>query len=204
MQIIAHRGLWRTVAEQNTLPALTGAFEHGFGIETDVRDYGGRLLISHNPPLGDECGLDALLEVISQYRLPFALNIKADGLANAVHAACVSMPNWFVFDMSVPDLLAQKLAGNPFFTRMSEIESEPVELKNATGVWLDSFWSCWFTPELLQELLKKKKVCVVSSELHGRGHQKQWDILKMFASSPDLMLCTDLPFEAAGFFGEHK
>ncbi|EEU7820833.1 hypothetical protein ACPX04_001201 [Campylobacter upsaliensis] len=48
MQILAHRGFWREKNEQNTLASLAKAFEMGFGIETDLRDGGGNLLLSHD------------------------------------------------------------------------------------------------------------------------------------------------------------
>ncbi|EHZ0305119.1 hypothetical protein K4888_001154 [Campylobacter upsaliensis] len=48
MQILAHRGFWREKKEQNSLASLAKAFEMGFGIETDLRDGGGNLLLSHD------------------------------------------------------------------------------------------------------------------------------------------------------------
>lgn len=48
MDILAHRGLWHVVEQKNTLSSLTDAVSKGFGIETDIRDYQERLVISHN------------------------------------------------------------------------------------------------------------------------------------------------------------
>ena len=50
MKIIAHRGFWKKPEKQNTLGAFYAAIKKGFGIETDVRDYKGKLVISHNVP----------------------------------------------------------------------------------------------------------------------------------------------------------
>ena len=50
MKIISHRGLWRTVNEQNSLTAFSKSFSHGFGIELDVRDFNNEILISHDMP----------------------------------------------------------------------------------------------------------------------------------------------------------
>lgn len=41
MIILSHRGLWNKSSEQNTLEAFNLSFENGFGVETDLRDYGG-------------------------------------------------------------------------------------------------------------------------------------------------------------------
>ena len=48
MRILAHRGYWNNEAEKNTLLALKAALEKGYGFESDVRDYLGRLVVSHN------------------------------------------------------------------------------------------------------------------------------------------------------------
>ena len=63
LEIIAHRGLWQDTknpndkSAQNTLKAFERAFEGGFGVETDLRDFAGQIVISHDiatpkaPPL---------------------------------------------------------------------------------------------------------------------------------------------------------
>ena len=55
--------------------------------------------------------------------LPQAINVKADGLAEplkrAFHGKAI---DWFVFDMSIPDMKVHIKAGNPVFARMSEVE----------------------------------------------------------------------------------
>ena len=48
MQILAHRGLWTQTEEKNTVSAIKYAFQSGFGIETDLRDFQEKLVISHN------------------------------------------------------------------------------------------------------------------------------------------------------------
>ena len=81
--ILAHRGYWRDPKNRNALSALRAALEAGFGIETDIRDALGELVISHDPPRSKdavkfECFLDLVLATKSAGRI--ALNIKADGL----------------------------------------------------------------------------------------------------------------------------
>jgi glycerophosphoryl diester phosphodiesterase len=49
-RILAHRGYWLEPGEKNSLSAFRRAFEGGFGIETDIRDLDGELVVSHDPP----------------------------------------------------------------------------------------------------------------------------------------------------------
>ena len=48
MDILAHRGVWRISEERNSMSSIRAALDAGFGIETDVRDYKGNLVISHD------------------------------------------------------------------------------------------------------------------------------------------------------------
>ena len=50
MEIIAHRGFWRKKTDQNTIGAFKLALNNHFGIETDIRDQNGQLVISHDIP----------------------------------------------------------------------------------------------------------------------------------------------------------
>ena len=47
-----------------------------------------------------------------------------------------------------------------------------------------------------------KRVCVVSSELHGRDPTAAWQVLRPLAGHPNLMLCTDVPEKAQAYFKE--
>lgn len=106
MEIISHRGYWHHKSERNLPVAFERSFDLGFGTETDVRDCSGRLLISHDMPTGKEITLDDLLDIMAGRNLPLAINIKADGLAQAVTDTFAKHghTNWFVFDMAVPDM----------------------------------------------------------------------------------------------------
>ncbi|MBK8870055.1 MAG: phosphodiesterase [Elusimicrobia bacterium] len=207
MLILSHRGYWRGPEERNTPEAFRRSFDLGFGTETDVRDSAGRLVISHDPPRGNEQTLSSFLETPGREGKPIALNIKADGLANLIATAMSGIPkkDWFVFDMSIPEMRAQFLAGNPVFVRMSEVEGEGPWLKNADGVWLDAFEREWFTLDLIRELRRcQKKVCVVSPELHNRDARSVWSLLQPLAGDDGVMLCTDKPEAAREFFRGRK
>lgn len=207
MRIISHRGLWLDKHEKNANSAFRRSFELGFGIETDIRDNFGELVISHDMPIGIEESLEDLLIYFKEFdknnELSLALNIKADGLASyiapLVHKYCPGS-DVFAFDMSIPDMLNYINLGVPVFTRMSEIEINPVLLSKVAGVWLDSFYTDWFDNFQIDELTRSgKRVCVVSPELHGRPYMDMWMQLKEIDTTA-LLICTDEPLKAFDFF----
>lgn len=200
MKILSHRGYWLEPREKNRLEAFRRSFHLGFGTETDVRDAAGQLVISHDMPSGGEMRLREFLRLVGNPGLPLALNIKADGLAKALREEMDASGHrsWFVFDMSIPDMLGHLKAGCPVYTRMSEYEPEPSILERASGVWLDAFESLWWSPADIEKLLDAgKSVCVVSPELHGREAEPAWERLRPLAAHQRLLLCTDLPEHAA-------
>ena len=202
MNIISHRGYWKNQNEKNSKIAFQRSFELGFGTETDVRDLDGELVISHDMPTRSAMNITDLLS-LTEGKLPLALNIKSDGLAEAVRQAMAAYDrsSWFVFDMSIPDMRIHLKIGNPVFTRMSEVEKSPVWFDECEGVWLDHFEREWFDVDFVTGLLNTgKRVCVVSSELHQRDHSPLWMMLQPLAVFENLMLCTDMPERAQDFF----
>ena len=208
MKILAHRGYWKAENEKNSMEALKNALDHGYGFESDVRDYAGKMVISHN--IADGSSPDAeqvfawLQEAGDTYC--FAINIKADGLKEILkeYLERYQLKNYFLFDMSVPQMVEFKEAGLRFFTRQSELEKYPVMYEEAAGVWVDGFWSTeWITEDLLKgHLSKGKEVCIVSADLHGnRNYRTFWQRLKSYDLNWDkVLLCTDYPDEAREFF----
>ena len=207
MKILAHRGYWNSEKPGNSPAAIKDALEHGYGFESDLRDYQGKLVISHN--IAEETSQDAA-EVFQwlhekQDQFCFAINIKADGLKELIKKQLIEnhIKNYFLFDMSVPQMVEFQEMGLTYFTRQSEVEPTPVMCEAAAGVWIDGFWgNDWITEDLLRDHISaKKKVCLVSPELHGRDHLVFWERLLPFQVEWDqVMLCTDIPDEAAIFF----
>jgi hypothetical protein len=210
MKFLSHRGIWRAVEQKNTKNAFLTSFEFGFGVETDIRDCKGELVISHDPPTGVEQTLESFLDLLSGQVLPLALNIKSDGLFKRLaieFQTRVELSEAFVFDMSVPDMIQYAKHGIPFFTRLSEYEREPALLDKAGGIWLDSFISEWFEFELIRKYIKMGFIiAIVSPELHNRNHINFWEKLRLesdLLSSDKVWLCTDFPIEASHFFEEN-
>jgi len=207
MKILAHRGHWLTPPEKNTFAAFERAWSGAYGIETDLRDLDGRVVISHDPPTKGAIDFERLLQAQAAWgpQTPFALNVKADGLHTLIAESIerYRIKDYFVFDMSVPDTLHYLRAGMPVFLRLSEYEPSAPLLDRAKGIWLDAFEDDWWTVDMLRSFHAQGKiVAIVSPELHRRPHQALWQRVKEL--EPDvlsnLMLCTDFPSEADRFF----
>lgn len=209
MQIISHRGHWTDPSEKNSLAAFERALARGFGIETDIRDLGRELVVSHDPP--DDGAVRAadffaLYRRMNKPQLRLALNIKADGLQAMLQAMLADhgVENCFVFDMSVPDTLHYARAGIPLYARQSDIEPAPSCYDGAAGVWLDELDRHWISEEVIRaHLARGKQVCIVSPELHGRAHLPVWKEYRSYRAildGQDWALCTDFPDQAREFF----
>ena len=48
MKILCHRGAWKFETEKNSVAAIKKAVSLGYGFESDIRDYRGELVISHD------------------------------------------------------------------------------------------------------------------------------------------------------------
>ena len=206
MQILCHRGFWKKPEDQNSISALVRAYELGFGVELDVRDSDSQIVIAHDSPNNRSVLFSVLLDQLNQNKFDneiMAINIKADGLSLEISKLIkkYNLSNYFIFDMSIPEMLHYKNAGLKYFSRLSEFEKSPIMLNNAAGVWLDAFKSEWYDKVFINKLLGKvNKVCIVSAELHGRDCSQQWELINGLKDQNNLMLCTDKPNEARGYF----
>jgi glycerophosphoryl diester phosphodiesterase len=202
MKIIAHRGLWLEKEDQNTLVAYKRAFDLGFGVEIDVRDSFGQIVVSHDPTeTSGLLQLNEVLELFSTYDSTMAINIKSDGLIPAIQTALASINDarYFLFDMSIPETISYLKSGLRTFTRLSEYEEITTLHEESSGIWLDAFNNDWWTSrsEVFQNF---KSVCVVSPELHGRKEEAGWSFLRGIDWVEDLSLCTDYPEKALRYF----
>ena len=218
MQILAHRGFWglqdsTKQIKPNSLESFKHAFQNGFGIESDLRDFDLQLVISHDMPTSQALRAQSLFALYKNFshNPPIALNIKADGLQNLLKKLLkkYQIQNYFCFDMSVPDMRIFAQNGLNFFTRISEIEQNCVLYDEAQGVWCDEFYSHWISEStILTHLENGKKVAIVSPELHKRQYLSAWrnykQIIESNALSGDsrIFLCTDFPHLAKEFFNE--
>ena len=209
MKILAHRGYWSDGIHKNSPQAIHRALEHGFGFESDVRDYMGEMVISHNIADSTCQKAEEVFQWLHEYqdKFCFAINIKADGLKDILqnYFHKYDIRNYFLFDMSVPQMVEFREMGLRYFTRQSEVEPRPCMYEDAAGVWIDGFWSMeWITEELvMNHLAAGKEVCLVSPDLHGKAYREFWQMVKGWhIDDSKLFLCTDYPDEAKEYFDE--
>lgn len=209
MRILAHRGMWTTEKEKNTLVALKRALDNGYGFETDIRDYQGELVISHNIADVSSIKVQEILEYYEKIGsdVQLALNVKADGIQGLLEDLLkrYQLDNYFLFDMSVPELVVNCNRGLTFYTRHSDIEDTCVLYDKASGVWLDSFFEDdWLTKDvIMRHLHNNKPVCIVSPELHQKNYEKVWNMMAEcnLQRNQLVSLCTDIPEKAKEYFG---
>ena len=206
MKIIAHRGFWKTENEKNQLQSFENAFSNGFGIETDIRDLNGKVVISHNPA-SDSCpNFEELLELWVKYDKPtLALNIKSDGLYLIIEDIFekyqLDKSDYFVFDSSVPEQYVYLKRGYNVFTRSSEFEKEICFWEESNGVWLDQFTDSGHIEAEFDRLINSgKKIAVVSPELHKRDNIRLWEFFYQYRNYDNFVLCTDEPDKAREYF----
>ena len=211
IEIIAHRGYWKSKKESNTIEAFEKAFSINISIETDIRDYEKKLVIAHDLPNVDSSNLELVFSRYNKYSCSgtLAINIKSCGLASTLRAILkqFNITNYFVFDMAVPDIINYIKEDLNFYTRQSEYELHPSFYEQAKGVWLDSFNKIWYDEVIINShLLNNKRIAFVSPELHNRDHIELWEFIKRnkFHLSNKLILCTDLVDQAIKYFYEDK
>lgn len=211
MEIISHRGYWQSSEEKNTEIAFERSFSLGFGTETDIRDFNGQLVISHDIPDASCIGFREFLNIYKREIIgtgTLALNVKADGLQKKAKELLreAGIENYFFFDMSIPDMLAYLNLKLNTFVRYSEYEGFNSLIHRVDGVWLDGFEQDFIREDLIEFIISlNKKVCIVSPELHNREYISVWERLKhikIIDQTNNIILCTDFPEKAKDFFHE--
>jgi hypothetical protein len=207
VELISHRGFWFRAEEKNTEVAFRRSLEAGFGIETDIRDRDGVAVIAHDVSDPGSMTLAAFLRLYEEYpaRPMLALNIKADGLQDLVKQQLDrrGIDRYFVFDMSIPDMIGYRTRGIRYYSRVSEYEEAAIAIDGADGVWLDQFERDWVNEAAVRHFTEMgKDVCIVSPELHRRDPERAWADyrgLTQSRSSGSIYLCTDFPSRAREF-----
>ena len=219
VNIIAHRGVWTKKSEQNSLKSFKLAFQMNYGIETDIREVQGCLVIAHDINITNIIPLEEVFILYNQYNCNsmLALNIKVAGVEIILKELLRkhNITNYFVFDQTIPDTVNYIVNNVHYYIRHSDYELIPDKVnkilyKNAKGVWLDQFElseqnGLWFKEDILIEhLVNNKRVAIVSPELHLWGrevYKKLWlkyidyfHILKERDYNLNMLaICTDYP-----------
>ena len=191
-QIFAHRGLWRSESDKNSLKAIDEAVGHGFAVEIDLRVLNHELVVSHDYPAK---GAPKFLDIQRLDSARLALNIKEDGMSGyfvPLRDEFIKNGSFF-FDGSIPEMRSYFLNNLPIANRVSELEKIP-DIPSKY-IWLDVFDSDWWDESKVIELKTNGvDVIIVSPELHGRDPDTAWTLYcNLLKNEIEVGMCTDYP-----------
>ena len=180
MLLIAHR--INTIAGLKQIPSK-------YGVEIDVRGYGKKLLLNHEP-IDNPTKYDELDDYLEHFNHAFIIfDLKETGYEDKIIqlAKKHTIENYFFLDVEFPYLYrATKTDGfSKIAVRYSEAEPiEAVEAQIREGVplvdwvWIDTNTILPLNKEIV-ERLKRFKTCLVCPERWGRPEDIQSYIEKM-------------------------
>jgi hypothetical protein len=162
MNIIKHRV--NTVADLVSTP-------RAYGIETDIRPYGNRLVLHHEP---FEDG-DDFEEFIRNYKHgTFIANVKSEGIERKVIDTIekAGISDYFLLDVTFPYMVKYINKGfKKLATRFSEYEDIQTSLNLAGKVdwaFIDNLTHLPVENNAFERLAEHFKICIVSPELLKR------------------------------------
>jgi len=166
MQIIAHRR--NTIEELLTTP-------RDCGIEMDIRSYGNKLIVHHEPFI-DAVNFEDWIRCFNHRTL--ILNIKEEGIEYRVKEIVEKhgISDYFFLDLSFPYLIKMLNSGEKrVAVRFSEFETIETVLSlagKAEWVWIDCFSRIPIDTKIYKQLKSANyKLCLVSPDLQGRPHE---------------------------------
>ncbi len=147
-----------------------------YGVEVDIRSYGERLILNHEPFVNGVLFEDWL----SYFKHKFLiLNVKEEGLENSCLGLLkkFKIVNYFFLDQSFPMLI--KSAKNKTLEtsmRYSKYESLETVLKFkglVKWIWVDYYEDYPLFKDIILKLKENQyKICLVSPELQGHSENK--------------------------------
>ena len=187
MQLIAHRK--NTIAELQATPA-------SYGVEIDLRSWGTRLILQHEPFRNGTDFADWLRYYCHKTLI---LNIKEEGIEYRVKEMLqrFQIEDYFFLDLSFPALVKMMKAGEKrVAVRFSEYEALQTALGMAgkvQWVWVDCFSRMPLQKQTYRLLAPHFKLCLVSPELLGRDAAEIKDYKRMLAPFRLDAVCTKRP-----------
>lgn len=167
VKIIAHR--------VNTLKNLTKLGNDIFGVETDLRYYKDKLILSHDPKAKG----DNFNKFLKKTNKTIFLNIKSSGILKNI-ISLVKNKNVFFLDISFSEIdhLFKLNLSKKILLRFSCYENFDLSnkyMKKIKWIWFDYFNDLKISIKNYKYFKKyNKKICLVSPDLLG----KKKDILK--------------------------
>lgn len=191
MKVIAHR--------RNTLAELL-ATPVEYGVEVDIRSYGERLVMHHDPFVEGE----DFVEWLDHYRHgTLILNVKEEGLEQRLLGLMAKrgIEDFFFLDQSFPFLLKTALQGERrCAVRVSEYEHIDTALTLAGKIdwaWVDCFNRFPLSGADANRLRQAGfKLCMVSPELQQRTGEGEIPALRALLAERGIVpeaICTKWP-----------
>lgn len=191
MKLIAHRR--NTLAELLATPAQ-------YGVEVDIRSFGDRLVIHHDPFIEGE----DFVKWIDHYRHgTLILNVKEEGLEQRLLALMAErgIEDFFFLDQSFPFLVKTARQGERrCAVRVSEYEHIETALSLAgkiDWVWVDCFTRFPLSAVDAERLYEAgMKLCLVSPELQQRTGDDEIPKLRALLAERKIIadaVCTKRP-----------
>ena len=166
MEFIAHR--INTIKELKKVPKE-------YGVEVDLRDFGDRLILQHDP-FKDGEDFEKYLKHYNHGTI--ILNIKSERIEFRVLDLLIKykVKDYFFLDCSFPMIyLLSEQGEKNIALRFSEFEGLDtiINMKDKVKwVWVDCFNSFPLNDEAYKIIKDNKlKICIVSPELLGRGNE---------------------------------
>ncbi len=192
MLLIDHRV--NTLEHLRRVPA-----EHG--VEIDVRDYDGDLVLAHDP-LEDGERLNDFLAGVRHATVIF--NVKCDGLEGRILelAGRHDIEDFFFLDVANPTLVGLARRGERrVAVRYSEYE--PIEFALAFAgladwVWVDCFTHLPLDRASHRRLTEHFKICLVSPELQRHPRDTIQAYRRQLEGMAVDAVCTDFPEDWSG------
>jgi hypothetical protein len=191
MRLISHR--------RNTLAELNATPVH-YGVEVDIRSYGDKLVIHHDPFVAGE-SFEAWLTAYRHGTL--ILNVKEEGLEVRLISLMqrAGIEDYFFLDQSFPFLVKYSRLGlHRCAVRVSEFESLETALTLAgkvDWVWIDCFTQFPLSQNDARKLQEAGfKFCLVSPELQGRDAETEIEQLAQLLQERNIhaeAVCTKRP-----------
>lgn len=184
MEYIAHR--INTIGELNQTPTK-------YGVEIDIRDYGRKLILQHDPfTKGEE--FEEYLKCYNHGTM--ILNVKSERIEIRIIELLMkyNITNYFFLDSSFPMIyLLSKTGERNIALRYSEIEGMDTILKmkgKVAWIWVDCFTKFPLSINDYKKLNKHFRLCMVSPELQGHPLSYIDDFAKKIEHIPVHAICT--------------
>jgi hypothetical protein len=191
----------------NTLSELRSVPVH-HGVEIDLRDFGDRLILRHDP-FGDGEDLTPFLSEC-KLRGTVILNVKSERIELRILELLSQhrINDFFFLDCSFPMIkLLSSRGERRIAVRFSEFE--PIEGALAVAgmvdwVWVDCFTRMPLDADSYRELRRHFKLCAVSPELQGRPQDSISEYAEQLRPFMPDAICTKDPAAWSALGGEYR